>query len=219
MRTAVRWVMLVLLLAAALYAALHPQLDAGRSVGAGASPAPAAPGANAEGQADLAGLRTRAALQPCPVPAPGAARGTGPLSGVVLPCLGSPGQVDLGTALAGRPALLNLWGPLCRPCAEELPALARYAAAPDAVPVLGVEVQQLPEDALDMLATLHVRYPSVSDPDGRLRAALGAPPVLPLTYVVGADGRVTQVTPPEVMRSPEQVRAVVARYLGAGANG
>jgi thiol-disulfide isomerase/thioredoxin len=138
---------------------------------------------------------------------------------VVLPCLGSPGQVDLGTALAGRPALLNLWGPLCRPCAEELPALARYAAAPDAVPVLGVEVQQLPEDALDMLATLHVRYPSVSDPDGRLRAALGAPPVLPLTYVVGADGRVTQVTPPEVMRSPEQVRAVVARYLGAGANG
>jgi peroxiredoxin len=115
--------------------------------------------------------------------------------------------------------LLNLWGPLCQPCAQELPALAAYVAEPGAVPVLGVEVQRLPEGALDVLAALNVHYPSVSDPDGRLRAALGAPPVLPLTFVVSADGQVSQVTPPEVLRSPEQVRAVVARYLGPGAAG
>jgi thiol-disulfide isomerase/thioredoxin len=141
------------------------------------------------------------------------------LSGVELPCLGAPGTVDLGTALAGRPALLNLWGPLCRPCVEELPALAGYAAEPGAIPVLGVEVQRLPEGALHMLAELDVHYPSVSDPEGRLRAALGAPPVLPLSFVVSADGRVSQVNPPEVLRSPEQVRAVVERYLGPKATG
>ena len=135
----------------------------------------------------------------------------------MLPCLGRPGTVDVGAALAGRPALLNLWGPLCQPCAQELPALAAYAAEPGAVPVLGVEVQQLPEQALDLLAALNVHYPSVSDPDGRLRAALSAPPVLPLSYVVSADGRVSQVNPPEVLRSPEQVRAVIARYLSPGA--
>ena len=125
----------------------------------------------------------------------------------------------MGAALAGRPALLNLWGPLCQPCTQELPALAAYAAEPGAVPVLGVEVQGLPEGALDLLSALNVHYPSVSDPDGRLRAALNAPPVLPLTYLVSADGHVSQVNPPEVLRSPQQVRAVVARYLGPGAAG
>ena len=82
--------------------------------------------------------------------------------------------------------------------------------------MLGVEVQQLPEGALHLLAELDVHYPSVSDPDGALRAALGAAPVLPLSFVVTADGRVTQVNPPEVLRSPEQVRAVVERYLDPG---
>jgi thiol-disulfide isomerase/thioredoxin len=137
----------------------------------------------------------------------------------VLPCLGQPGTVDVGAALAGRPALLNLWGPLCQPCIQELPALAAYAAEPGAVRVLGVEVQQLPEGALDLLSALNVHYPSVSDPDGRLRAALSAPPVLPLTYLVSSDGQVSQVNPPEVLRSPQQVRAVVTRYLGPGAAG
>jgi hypothetical protein len=97
--------------------------------------------------------------------------------------------------------------------------LAAYATEPGAVLVLGVEVQRLPEGALETLAALDVHYPSVSDPEGRLRAALGAPPVIPLTYLVSADGRVSQVNPPEVMRSPAQVRAVVARYLGSGAVG
>lgn len=224
MRAAVRWVMLAVLLAAALFVALRPQLD---SDGSGATGRPGVSdvgagvtgGQDAPAAADLDGLRARAALQPCPSGGPARPGGAGPLSGVVLPCLGAPGQVDLGRALAGRPAVLNLWGPMCQPCAEELPALAAYAAEPDAVPVLGVEVQKLPEGALDMLATLHVRYPSVSDPDGRLRAALGTPPVLPMTYVVAADGRVSQVNPPQVMRSPEQVRAVVQRYLGPGAPG
>jgi thiol-disulfide isomerase/thioredoxin len=216
--------MLAVLLALALFVALRPELDAGGSgdpSGAGdpnGAGATVAGGTGAEPADDLGRLRTRAALQPCPSSA-SAPRVEGPLSGVVLPCLGAPGQVDMARALAGRPAVLNLWGPMCRPCAEELPALAAYAAQPDAVQVLGVEVQKMPEGALDMLATLHVRYPSVSDPDGRLRAALGTPPVLPMTYVVAADGRVSQVNPPEVMRSAEQVRAVVKRYLGPGVPG
>ncbi|MGH3920745.1 MAG: TlpA family protein disulfide reductase [Pseudonocardiaceae bacterium] len=217
MKPAVRWVMMAALLAFALVVALSPEDLWPRAD-------PTAP--TSTGAAQLAGqppsldeLRSRAALQPCPATSPGAAPVQGALAGVVLPCLGQPGTVDLGTALAGRAALLNLWGPLCQPCAQELPALAAYAAGTDAVTVLGVEVQQLPEGALDMLAALNVHYPSVSDPDGRLRAALGAPAVLPLSFVVSADGRVSQVSPPEVLRSPEQVRAVVQRYLGPGTVG
>lgn len=217
MKPALRWVLVTALLALALVVALWPR--------ASQTTVPASRGATQLGQlaqpatgppASIDQLRSRAALQPCPAAHSGSTSVRGPLSGLVVPCLGQPGMVDMGTALAGRPALLNLWGPLCQPCAQELPALAAYAAEPGAVPVLGVEVQRLPEGALDLLAALNVHYPSVSDPDGRLRAALSAPPVLPLSYVVSADGRVSQVNPPEVLRSPEQVRAVVARYLGPG---
>ncbi len=170
---------------------------------------------------DIEQLRARAALAPCPAPPPEdhTAEPAGPLVGVTLPCLGEAGSVDLGAALAGRPALLNLWGPLCEPCRQEMPALAGYAASPDAIPVLGVEVQRIPAGGLDLMAALDVHYPSVSDPDGALRGALGAPPVLPVSYLVAPDGRVMQVNPPEVFRDPAQVRAVVERYLGPRAAG
>ncbi|MGH3910945.1 MAG: TlpA family protein disulfide reductase [Pseudonocardiaceae bacterium] len=210
-RVALRWVMLAVLLALAVFVALGPRQGTERD--------PAGSAASPDRSVDLNRLRVDAALQPCPAPPPDSPGPEGPLAGVVLPCLGTGDVVDLGAALAGRPALLNLWGPLCRPCAEELPALAAYAAEPGAVPVLGVEVQQLPGGALDMLTTLNVHYPSVSDPEGRLRAALGAPPVLPLSFVVSADGQVSQVNPPRVLRTPQQVRAVVERHLGPGATG
>ena len=214
MRVALCWVLVTAFLALAAVVALWPRVS---PTARPASPAAAQPAAGSP--ADIDQLRSRAALQPCPTAHAVTTDHRGPLSGLVLPCLGQPGTVDLAVALAGRPALLNLWGPLCQPCAQELPALAAYATEPGAVPVLGVEVQQLPEGALDMLAVLNVHYPSVSDPEGRLRAALHAPPVIPLTYLVSADGRVSQVNPPEVMRTPEQVRAVVTRYLGSRAVG
>lgn len=221
MTVTLRWVLVTALLASALVVALWPRgtpMTVPTPAGAG-STAAAQLNRQTQAGAGIDQLRLRAALQPCPVAHSGTSSARGPLAGLVLPCLGQPGTVDVGAALAGRPALLNLWGPLCQPCVHELPALAAYAAEPGAVPVLGVEVQQLPEGALDLLASLNVHYPSVSDTDGRLRGALSAPPVLPLSYLVSADGRVTQVNPPEVLRSPEQVRAVVARYLGPGAVG
>jgi thiol-disulfide isomerase/thioredoxin len=220
-KLALRWVLVTGLLAGALVVALWPRASFPTSPTTGPVPRSATqPGQPAQSAAGpptrIDQLRSRAALRPCPAAHAGRTPVRGPLSGLVLPCLGQPGTVDIGAALAGRPALLNLWGPLCQPCAQELPALAAYAAEPGAVPVLGVEVQGLPDGALDLLAALNVHYPSVSDPDGRLRAVLSAPPVLPLSYVVSADGRISQVNPPEVLRDPEQVRAVVARYLDPG---
>lgn len=226
-RSRMRWALVVTVLVAAAVVALYPRGEptqgeptptAGLRGGSDLVAGP--PGASAPdlGEPDLDGLRARAALQPCPVPASGAAA-AGPLAGVVLPCLGEEAAVDLGAALAGRPALLNYWGPLCEPCREEMPALAAYSAEPGAVTVLGVEMQRLPEGGLDLMARLGVHFPSVSDPDGVLQAALRSPPVLPLTYLVSPDGRVQQVNPPEVFRNPAQVRAAVVRYLGEEAPG
>jgi thiol-disulfide isomerase/thioredoxin len=159
--------------------------------------------------AELAPLRADATLAPCP--APSGAPPAGPLRGVTVPCLGAPGSVDLGAALAGRPALLNLWASWCQPCRTELPALGEYAARPGAVAVLGVDVRDDPRSALALLREIGVKLPSVTDPDDALRTALAPPPALPVSYVVRADGTVVRVDPPTPFTSADAVAAAVER--------
>jgi thiol-disulfide isomerase/thioredoxin len=216
-RAEVRWTITVVVLALAGVVALWPR-DSGREALPTGTPGPQALSetapitAPAPDDAALAPLRARAALAPCPSPAPAAPPPSGPLAGIVVPCLGAPGGVDLGAALAGRPALLNLWASWCPSCREEMPVLAAYASEPDAVAVIGVNVQDRPEAALSMLADVDVRFPSVTDPDGALQRALNAPRVIPLSFVVRPDGSV-QLVPPAVFGTVEEVRQAVADHL------
>lgn len=195
MSTGARWAVVVLVLAVAGAVALWPRT----SDPAGTGGPPSRPAQ------DLGALRERAALPGCPA---GGSGGPEALRGITVTCLGDGAPVDLAAALPGR-AVVNFWATWCGPCQEELKVFDAYAREPGAVPVLTVLVRSKEGDGLELLAKLGVRLPAVHTEVEAVRPAFRLPPRLPVTYVVGADGSLTEVGDPVVFQSVEQVREVV----------
>ena len=210
MRTASRWLLVTFVVTVAVGAAIWPRRGHD-DVSVAAPHRDQAPAGTAPvAQEELAGLVARAALAPCPTSTPiPAAPQKGPLVGVLAPCLGTTATIDVGTALAGRPTLINVWASWCAPCREEIPVLAQYASEPGSIRVVGINVQDSPTSALSLLTDLGVHYPSYGDADVVARA-LSAPPVLPLSYLVAADGSVRRITSTMVFRDVTQIRQAVS---------
>ncbi|WP_181762808.1 TlpA disulfide reductase family protein [Rhodococcus spelaei] len=219
MSNAGRWSLAALVVVIALVVAIWPRGSSDDSgtrsyadyVSQGTTPAPErAPG---ETDQSLAGARDRAALTACPAPAAGTTP-AGPLAGITLACLADGRRIDVGAALAGRPALVNLWAYWCGPCAKELPALDEYARrAGDKVTVLTVHQDPKEGNALSALTDYGVHLPGVQDGSGRVAAAVGAPNVLPVTALIRADGTVAAVLP-QPFDSADQIADMVHDKLG-----
>jgi thiol-disulfide isomerase/thioredoxin len=127
---------------------------------------------------------------------PPSARGTvGAVSG---PNLSDPARTLALTDYAGKVVVLNVWGSWCGPCRAEAPNLefvARQEAA-RGVAVLGVDVRDDRQAALDFAHSAGVTYESISDYPGRSLAGLGGVPrnVVPLTVVLDKQHRVAYVS-------------------------
>ena len=91
--------------------------------------------------------------------------------------------------LRGRPVIVNFWGPSCIPCRSEFPLfeskLAEHAA--DGLAVVGVLMYDSPAEARAFVAEYGAQWPTVLDPDGKLRTAYQAV-ARPQTYFIDRSG-------------------------------
>ena len=106
----------------------------------------------------------------------------------------------------------------CPPCRRELPAIRdARATLGDKVKVVLSHTDPSETKGFDTLAALGIEeLISVSDQEEELPAVLGAPPVLPLTLFVRADGTIAHVLV-EPMDSEQDVLDAVAEHLGVTA--
>ena len=107
-----------------------------------------------------------------------------------LPVLGSSGTASLADH-AGKVVVLNVWASWCPPCRSEMPLLQRThdrIASRDGL-VLGIDSQDLSDDALEFLREERIEFPSLRDRDGEYADALGVSG-LPETFLIDRQGRI-----------------------------
>lgn len=144
-----------------------------------------------------------------------AATTDGPVAGLMVRCMDDGSTTTLGKVQAGKPMVVNMWAYWCEPCRRELPAIQDAAAAlGDEVRFVVSHTDPSETKGFDTLGALGIdQMISVSDQEEELPGILGAPPVLPLTVFVGADGTVEHVLI-QPMYSEQDVLDAVSEYLG-----
>jgi len=100
------------------------------------------------------------------------------------------GQLSLAE-LEGTPVMLNFWASWCIPCREEAPLLqdAWGRFGPKGVLFLGLNMQDLTDDARGFLDEFAITYPSVREPSDEIARAYGTTGI-PETYFISRRGRV-----------------------------
>jgi cytochrome c biogenesis protein CcmG/thiol:disulfide interchange protein DsbE len=90
----------------------------------------------------------------------------------------------------GTPLVVNFWASWCPPCIAEMPDLeAVHQLAGDRVRFLGVNTQDTPQRATELVADTGVTYDLVRDPDGELFRAFEVFG-MPSTFYVAPDGTI-----------------------------
>jgi len=147
-----------------------------------------------------------------------AATTEGPVAGLMVRCMDDGTTTTIGKIQAGKPMVVNMWAYWCEPCRRELPAVQAAAAAlGDRVRVVISHTDPSETKGFDTLGALGIdQMISVSDQEEELPGILGAPPVLPLTVLVRADGTVAQVLI-QPMYSEQDVLDAVEEHLGVTA--
>lgn len=104
------------------------------------------------------------------------------------------GQALALADLRGQPVIVNFWGPSCVPCREEFPLflakLEEHRA--DGLAIVGILMFDPPAPARDFIADHSATWPTVDDPEGRIRADYRAI-ARPQTYFIDRDGTLREI--------------------------
>ena len=126
------------------------------------------------------------------------------LSGGPHAAVGDPAPPVVGTtldgasfdlaSLAGKPVLINFWGPSCVPCRDEFPFLegALKAHAADGLTVVGVLTDDPPDAARTFVATYGADWATVVDPDKTIKTEYRVT-ARPQTYFVDRSGVIRSI--------------------------
>jgi cytochrome c biogenesis protein CcmG/thiol:disulfide interchange protein DsbE len=134
---------------------------------------------------------TAASSQPSGAASSAGEQGVGPLPDLEFTRFRT-GETDRLGAYEGRPLVINFWASWCAPCLAELPRFEHvYLAHKDEVAFLGLNLQDSPASAQQVVADTDLSYPLGIDPQGRLFQALGGFG-MPTTLFVTADGTVLE---------------------------
>ena len=100
------------------------------------------------------------------------------------------GRVDLAE-LRGTPVVLNFWASWCDPCQAEAPVLRRGARQwrEQGVLFVGLDMQDVREDAREFLREFQLDFPQVRDPTNATARRWGVSGI-PETFFISARGEV-----------------------------
>ncbi len=90
---------------------------------------------------------------------------------------------------AGKPVVINFWGPSCVPCRDEFPLLEAKAAqhAAEGLTIVGVLTDDPVDPAREFVAAYGGTWPTVIDPDKSIKTAYRVA-ARPQTYFVDRSG-------------------------------
>ena len=101
----------------------------------------------------------------------------------------SGGTVNLGN-FRGKVVLLNFWATWCEPCRQEIPAFVQLQNSRRDLQIVGISLDDSAEPVRTFKSEFKINYP-IAVGDAALATRYGGILGLPVSFVIGCDGRVS----------------------------